>query len=130
MRVQEGLPADLFGAFSGVKVSKSLYAQYIKEHSGDLIIEDERGFITYRFLDAKQCYIVDLFILPEFRKQGAASALADRVADDAKIKGRKELVGSVVPGLKHSTTSLKILLAYGMELDSCSANIIIMKKGL
>jgi predicted GNAT family acetyltransferase len=111
-------------------VSKSLYARYINEHSGDHILEDERGFATYRFLNEKQCYIVDIFVLSEHRKQGVAKDFADRIAADAKIKGRKELLGSVVPGLKHSTTSLKVLLAYGMQLERCDANIIIMKKDL
>ncbi len=106
----------------------SLYSQYITERTNDQIIESDQGFITWRYLDGALVYIVDLFILPEFRNSKAATLLADQVVYEAKAKGCKAVIGSVVPSTKGSDTSIKVLQSYGMKLDSASDNLIIFKK--
>lgn len=108
----------------------SLYAQYIKEHRNDECIESDKGFCTYRYLNSNQVYIVDIFILPEYRNSKEASDMADLVVKQAKEKGCKELLGTVVPSAKNSTDSLKVLLGYGMYLDSCTNDLICFKKDL
>ncbi len=108
----------------------SLYAQYVNERTNDSIVESPEGFITYRYLGADQVYIVDLFVLPEFRKQGIARKLADMVCKEAKDKGCKELLGTVNPSCKGSNESILTLLAYGMSVNSSSNNVIVFKKGL
>lgn len=129
VRPQKELAADLLGASDQTRMS-SMYAQYLIERTDDHIIEDERGFVTYRYLNEKQCYIVDIFVLPEHRDMGVASSLADRVAAEARSLGRTELVGTVIPSAKAATASLMVLLAYGMVLDSATVNLIAMKKGI
>jgi predicted GNAT family acetyltransferase len=106
----------------------SLHAQYLTERTDDLIIECEHGFVTYRYLNEAQVYIIDIYVTPEKRKSGLASELADQVAAEAKGKGRKELLGTVVPSTKNSTISLKVLLGYGMTLQSASNDLIVFKK--
>jgi predicted GNAT family acetyltransferase len=106
----------------------SLYGDYIRERLGDEIVEDETGFATYRFLNEKQVYIVDIYIVPEFRKKGAATALADKVVEAAKQRGCMELIGSVVPQAKGSTDSLRVLLGYGMSLQSAGPDLILFRK--
>lgn len=108
----------------------SLYANYIRERTNDEIIETDTGFATYRFLNEKQVYLVDIFILPEHRKLGDASAISDSICRLAKERGCTELLGSVVPSTKGSTESLKVLLAYGMRLDSAANDLIIFKKDI
>lgn len=109
----------------------SLYAQYLMERTNDLIVESENiGFITYRYLDESTVYIVDIFIIPELRKLGQASEMADAIAREAKNKGATRLIGSVVPSTKNSTISMKVLLAYGMSLDSSANDFIIFKKDI
>jgi GNAT superfamily N-acetyltransferase len=107
-----------------------LYANYLRERTHDEIIETDTGFATYRFLNEKQVYIVDIFVLPEHRKLNDASAMADSICKLAKERGCNELVGSVVPSTKNSTTSLKVLLGYGMRLDSAANDLIVFKKEL
>ena len=109
---------------------KSLYAQYLTERTDDKIIEIESGFITYRYLNNDQVYIIDLFILPQYRKAGWASTLGDRVCEEAKEKGCKEVLGTVNLSTKGANASILTLIAYGMVVSSCSDNIIIFKKGL
>lgn len=109
----------------------SMWGDYIKEHRGDEIIENEQGFASYRRLpDRKAIYIVDIYIKPEFRKTKAASAIADEVVGIAIKEGCTQLLGSVVPFGKNATASLKVLLAYGFELESATADLIVFKKDI
>lgn len=109
----------------------SLYAEYLKERTDDQIIETEFGFVSYRHLpDQKSTYIVDIYVVPQFRKDGFATRLADQVADEAKKLRHLKLLGSVVPSTKGSTASLKVLLGYGMHLKSSSNDFIFFEKDL
>lgn len=109
----------------------SIYADYITERTSDQIIEGYSGFVTYRYInDGKSVYIIDIYIIPEERKKGGASALADLVIEKAKEKGCVEVLGTVVPSAKGSTASLKVLLAYGFELQGASSDLIIFRKDI
>ena len=109
----------------------SLYADYIRERTDDSILEGAGGFATYRYInDGKSVYIVDIFVLPGSRREGSASTLADIIVDEAKAKGATELLGTVVPSAKGSTTSLRVLLGYGMTLHSASDNLIVFRKDI
>lgn len=108
----------------------SLYAQYLSERTNDQILENEQGFITWRFLNDKQVYIVDIFVKKEFRKTKVASTLADYVCSIAKNLGYKQILGTIVPSTKGSNASLRVLWGYGMTLFSAEPDLIIMKKDL
>ena len=108
----------------------SLYGDYLKERTNDQIYETEKGFATYRFIDDKTVYIIDIYVKPEDRKSGIASNISDYIVGLAKIRGCTKLLGTVVPSTKGCTNSLKALLAYGFELDSASQDIIILKKDI
>lgn len=106
----------------------SLYSNYLREKTQDHIIEMDQGFATYRFMDEKTVYIVDIYVLPDFRKQNLASTIADTIVDVARKKGCNKLLGSVVPSNKGSTISLKVLLGYGMTLKSSSNDFVVFEK--
>jgi len=111
----------------------SLYGEYIKEKQGDGIVERTEGFATYRYLrnkDQVQVYVIDIYVRPEFRKSGLASAIADEIAEIAKKEGATEMLGTVNPSANGATESLKVLLGYGMRLKSASENLIIFGKGI
>lgn len=108
----------------------SLYGKYLKERSNKEILENETGFATYSFPDNTTVYIEDIYTNPESRISGEASRLADEIIKIAKQKGCTKLIGSVVPSTKGSTDSLKVLLAYGMKLDSSTNNFILFSKEL
>jgi GNAT superfamily N-acetyltransferase len=108
----------------------SLYADYLKERTDDHILETYQGFATYRFLNEKQCYIIDIYVAPDYRYAGVASEMADVIAGRAKGKGCTELLGTVNPTAKGSTESLKVLIQYGMKLHSSSDNVIVFKKDI
>lgn len=109
----------------------SHYAEYLRERTSDQIIETCEGFVTFRYLnDFKTVYIVDIYVLPEERQNKVASDLANDVVELARKEGCVELIGTVMPSAKNSTTSLQVLLGYGMTLKSASENCIIMRKDI
>jgi ribosomal protein S18 acetylase RimI-like enzyme len=108
----------------------SLYADYLKERTDDQIVETDYGFATYRFLDEKQVYIVDIYIVPEKRRHYLASAIADIIVERAKAKGCVEVFGSVVPSAKNSDVSMKALLGYGMKPIAIKEAMVIFKKDI
>jgi ribosomal protein S18 acetylase RimI-like enzyme len=107
----------------------SLYADYVKERENKSIIETEDAFLTYEFFE-DFVYIVNLYVRPEKRKSHLASELANEVCKIAKEKGLGVLVGSVDVTARNSTESVKVLLAYGMRVDSVSGNLIYFKKDI
>ena len=108
---------------------ESLYGMYIKELGNRDILETEKGFATYSFFE-DSVYIEDIFVHPDYRNTNEASDMADEIGKIAKEKGYKKMIGSVVPGHKGSTTSIKVLLAYGFKLDGVNNNFILLKKDL
>lgn len=107
----------------------SLYAEYINELSGKEIIESDKGFTTY-YINNDTCYIEDIFVLPEFRKDGIALEMANSVKNIAKERGCKKLYGTVLPTTKGSTHSLRLLIEYGFKLDSALNNLIVLVKDI
>jgi GNAT superfamily N-acetyltransferase len=108
----------------------SMYAKYLQEKTNDHIFETEKGYATYRYTDEKTVYIIDLYVLPDFRQLGTASLIADNIVAIARSRGCTTLLGSVVPSAKESTISLKVLLGYGMTLQSSANDFIVFKKGI
>ena len=93
----------------------SLYAQYVKERQGLGIVETDYGFATFDYVTDTMVYIIDLYVVPEKRKEGLASKLADAICDSARIDGKTHLLGSVDVTARGAETSAKILKAYGMQ---------------
>jgi len=104
-----------------------MQALYLEERTNKHIIEDGFGFAIYSF-NEHGVYIEDIFVLEDYRKSGHAAKLADKIALIAKVKGITKMFGSVCPSAKGSTTSLKVLLAYGMKLKSATQDFIVMEK--
>lgn len=114
---------------NGVFYSMSLYAKYINERENKEIIETEQGFATYFYIDSG-VYIQDIYVSSDQRQSGVAASFADQIAKLAKSKGYSKMYGSVRIGTKGATDSLKVLLAYGFELDSAGTNGIVMVKDI
>lgn len=109
----------------------SLYASYVQERTNDVVIEEEHAFATYRYLDGgTSIYLVDIFVDRDHRKSHIATDLADRVARMGRNHGCTEMIGTVSLDAKNATTSLKVLLAYGMELKSAGPGFIVLRKEL
>lgn len=108
---------------------ESLFGKYIKERNNKEIIENEKGFMTYYFVD-DACYIEDVYVLPEYRRSRLCVNFGEEVEKIAKEKGCKKLYGSVVPSAPYSTINLMGLLNFGWKLDSSAINFILVVKDL
>lgn len=108
----------------------SLYAMYIKEREDKDIIESDKGFATYKIFDNGECYLQDIFVLPNFRKDGLATQMANEVVDIAKEHGCHTLIGSVCTDTNYSTRNLQVFLAYGMQVHKIIGNLIFLKKDI
>jgi GNAT superfamily N-acetyltransferase len=107
----------------------SLYGQFIKERLNKEIIETEKGFVTYYFID-EGCYADDVYVLPEYRRSKESFNLGKQVEDIARQKGCKKLYSSVVPSTPNSTLNLMGLIKFGFRLDSTANNFILVVKDL
>lgn len=112
-----------------MSIATSDWAKYIKERENVEVLETSTGFATYS-IKGPECYIKDIWIHPDFRKQNCASQIADRIAAIAKEQGCKYLTGSVCPTTHNSTQSMLVLVGYGMQLHSSKDNMIYFCKEL
>lgn len=107
--------------------SIDMYAAYLEELGAKHLFRNDKGFVLYSFIN-DDCYLEEIYILPEFRGKKEFSILADSVMKIAKEKGCKKLLGSVVPTINNSTRSIGMMLAYGATLVSSSNNFIVFSK--
>ena len=105
----------------------SNYAKYLKERENLNIIEDSNGFAVYE-LGEDYVYIQDIYVVENKRKSKIASNYADQIAKIASSQGIKIMLGSVCLTTKGVTSSIKVLLAYGMEFSSAKENMLYFKK--
>ena len=108
-------------------VKKSNYAKYKEERENAIIVEDEYGFASAVEYE-NHMYIDEIYVIPEERKNNRASTYADKIAYIALEKGYKKLLGSIDPKANGSTTSMKVLLAYGFKLLCVDNNLIYLEK--
>lgn len=106
----------------------SLYAQYIKEREDKEVIESDEGFATYKIFSNGECYLQDLYVIPEKRKSGLAIEMTNKVVEIAKEHGCHTLVGSVCSEDKSATKNMKIFLTYGMQIHKIIGNMIFLNK--
>ena len=108
----------------------SLYAKYLAERTDDQILESASAFATYRYLNEKQVYIIDIYCEPHARKQGMAARLADGIAELALARGCTQMIGTVCTKTRGAEDSVKVLFAYGMRLLSANNDVIFFVKDL
>lgn len=111
----------------------SLYADYVVEREGRSVLERDDGFVVYGYLQwgsTKAVYIKEIFVKKGAREKGVAAEMADVIADQARLRDTWVMIGSVDPLAAGATTSMRVLLAYGFEVDSMDAQLIYFKKNL
>lgn len=107
----------------------SKFAAYLKEREGVDLLETKEGYATYT-ISEQECWIKDIYVIPEYRNKHVASNIANKIANKAKQLGCKKLYGTVCPSAEGSTVSIKVLLAYGFKVNSSVSNLIAFVKDL
>jgi len=106
----------------------SLYAKFLEEYESTNIIETEKGFCTYKFIGEDECYIENVYVLPEYRREDIATKFGHKIEVIAKENGCKYVTGSVCLKSNNPDRSNKFMLNYGFILDSIIGNMIYYKK--
>lgn len=107
-----------------------LYSAYIKEkYNRETLCYSEKAFITYE-INKDECYIVDIYVDPEFRRSGVATEIAKEVEEIAKKAGCKYLTGTVNLRAKDPDASVKALYFYGFKLTEANQAYLMFTKML
>jgi GNAT superfamily N-acetyltransferase len=102
---------------------------YVKEREGKETIRDKSGFARY-FISGEVVWLSDIYIVPESRKKGLATQMADYVVGIAKQRGCTKLLGSVDINANGKHASLETLLAYGLKLSHINGSLIFFEKDI
>jgi ribosomal protein S18 acetylase RimI-like enzyme len=108
----------------------SLWAEYLTEREGKVVIEEEFGFIAYRIPSNGICIVDAIYVSKETRRSGFGSALCDRVAKIAIEAECTQLWSQVQVNTFNATDSLKACLAYGFRLHSLDGTCIVLIKDI
>lgn len=93
----------------------SMYKEYIENQLPNRFVhETNKGFITYN-VNGEECRLEEIYVKPEFRRQGVAKELRDFAAQDGKEKGAKYIKGSVIIGTNMAEESCIAMLKYGYK---------------
>lgn len=101
----------------------SLYSDYILEREGRRCIEDSEGFVTFKIL-GKECYIQEVYIVPEKRRSGKGREFVNKVECVAKEKGCLILTTTVCPSTNNSTESITAILKTDFKLMKSELDLI------
>lgn len=104
-----------------------MYFDYAKERLGQETIANEYGFIMYQ-ITGKDCFIHDLYIKPEYRRENHATELADQVEYIARKADCTKIWGQVVVGSGGDSVALMSHLSWGLKLQSANGNCIVTVK--
>jgi len=112
-----------------------MYAAYLLESQSKHMLETPHGFLTYGFncvpgVNFPHAYIEELWIKPEYRREGHAARMADKVADIARERGVTKMIGSVSLDRNNADANLEVLRRYGMRLFAAHSNAIFVVKDI
>ena len=110
-----------------------MYKAYLEEYQpGRSLFHNNDGYATY-LIRGEECYLDNIYIVPEKRRTGAGTAITDAVAEIAKEKGCKYLTGTIFTdqnNLDRQTKSMEIFLSYGMKISKAVQDTIWLAKEL
>jgi hypothetical protein len=79
-------------------------------------------------LSGEECYLEDIFIVPEKRRTKEGSLIANTVIEIAKEYGAKYFLGSVCLKANGKEASMKALLAFGMSPVTTNGDMVYFSK--
>lgn len=93
-------------------------------------IETPVGFALYKRVADDAVWLADVFVVPEARRSGAGSHLADQVCDVAREMKCKYVLTSVDPTAPGATVSMMAILSYGFNVFGNDGRLVLFKKEL
>jgi GNAT superfamily N-acetyltransferase len=107
---------------------KDLWAEYKKEREGVMTLRHlDLGFAAYS-IDGEECYLQEVYVVPEARQEGIGAELTDVVEGIAKEHGCKVLTTTVYKAANGVTVSTLAILKVGFEIHSWTDEKIIFMR--
>lgn len=107
-----------------------MYKDYIEEQLPNrFVLETSKGFLTYH-TNGEECRLEEIYIKPEFRKNGIASSMYKQMESIGKEHGCTYLKGSIIIGTNNAENSMSCLLKNKFELWYTEGAMIYLKKEL
>lgn len=108
-------------------IGSTLYAKLIAERANGKVIEDEFGFLTYR-CDGSECFLIDIYVVPEKRSSGHGRSLIDRLVEAAKDSGAFIISSNVYLSDPGATNTLLAAIMVGFRVASANAGVLFLTK--
>ena len=105
-----------------------MYRAYLAEREEKELLEWDHSFAVYQINADKSCYLMEVWVHPDFRLQGIARKMADKITEIAKERGCNLLMSSTDIKGKGAEESLMAQFAYGMKLHATSGRLIVTSK--
>lgn len=110
-------------------LSLTKYAAYIQEKAGFSLIEWDNAFITYS-ISGDNCFIGDLWVDADYRREKIAWKLADHLSEIAKNNGCKRLTSTAITNSNGIEAALMTQFAYGFRIIGSDNEKIYLSKEL
>lgn len=108
----------------------SMYKDYVENQLPNRFVhETDKGFITYH-VNGDECRLEEIYVKPEFRRQGVAKELRDFASVDGKERGATYIKGSIIIGTNMAEESCMAMLKYGYKFWYAEGVIVMFKKDL
>jgi GNAT superfamily N-acetyltransferase len=109
----------------------SMFAKYVAETSGKLVIEDEAGFVMFYVLPGTDvCYLEDLYVDEPYRGTGVASVYHDKVMNWARSSNCKTLITSINTQISTPERSMSLILKHGFKFSHVKDHMIYFTKDI
>ncbi len=105
------------------------YPEYLQEYKNHEYVENEYGFATFE-LTPDAIIIGDVYVRPDYRKQGFATEIITDVCAIGRKQGCKHIVATIYMGYAGKEISLLAALKFGVKIISAGADKIIVAKEL
>jgi ribosomal protein S18 acetylase RimI-like enzyme len=104
-----------------------LYRAYLKERENAELIERSWGWCSYR-VEADHVYLIDIYVLPQYRQHGKGTELLAAVENVARECGRPAVLGSIATNVQGADKMYNIMHGLGFKIHSSDKDIIYMIK--
>lgn len=110
-------------------IKDTLYFKYIQERDQAEIIENDFGFVTFKIVN-KECFILNMYVLPEYRRSGNFSCMIKLLGEKALQEGCEFISGNIQMYDSGKNKTLSAALSVGFEIVASDINTICIIKKL
>lgn len=104
-------------------IRDTLFAKYLKERSEVFILENEFGFVTYKFADQK-CWIYDMYIDTSKQAQGFGRNLIEKLTEKAIAADCALIAANVHLWDKRAAQTLSASFKVGFVPEAAQAGVV------